>query len=380
MTWKKLQRVLACLLAVLLLSQVGAFSPAVFAADDSGYTLHDGTAVIPAGTSADDVNRILAAALVEGFDQMTAEDQDAIVKKGFEYYCEGKNGLLKNTAWGSISGFNSSTKKLGITTTYTHPALAKNDDGNYQVRVAGTTAEVTLTKAEKLSSSITLKEDTTIALPYKEDGTLDFDALRMAIFAQVVDSTTPKLTVNDVTIKYYAKFATEKDRRWVPLEGETVEVLGKEYGYPAISAGEQKIQISYAGNNKYFSTSPEVTVTFTERADAHVVLKEGQTVALPYVDATTVDFDALRAAILQQVVDEGTTPALTTENTEIKYYAKFATDSDRRWVPLEGETVEIFGQKVGYPAISAGEQKIQISFKGDDAYKASSDEVTVTFA
>lgn len=59
MTGKKLQRVLACLLAVLLLSQVGAFSPAVFAADSSGYTLHDGTAVIPAGTSAGDVNRIL---------------------------------------------------------------------------------------------------------------------------------------------------------------------------------------------------------------------------------------------------------------------------------------------------------------------------------
>ena len=90
MTGKKLQRLLACLLAVLLLSQVGAFSPAVFAADDSGYTLHDGTAVIPAGTSADDVNRILAAALVDGFDQMTADEQQAILDKGFEYYCEGK--------------------------------------------------------------------------------------------------------------------------------------------------------------------------------------------------------------------------------------------------------------------------------------------------
>lgn len=382
MTWKKLQRVLACLLAVLLLSQVGAFLPAARAA--GGYELHDGTAVIPAETSADDVNRILAAALVEGFDQMTAEEQDAIVNKGFEYYCEGKNGLQKNTDWGLIGGFQSKTEKTVFgkvyTTYYDHPALADNKDGNYKVRLVGTKQEVTLTKAKKLSSSITLKEGTTIALPYKEDGTLDFDALRMAIFAQVVDSTTPKLTVNDVTIKYYAKFATEKDRRWVPLEGETVEMFGQEVGYPAISAGAQKIQVSYAGNNTYFSTSPEVTVTFTERADSHIVLKSGQQVALPYVDATTVDYDALRAAILQQVVDEGTTPALTTENTEIKYYAKFATDSDRRWVPLEGETVEIFGQKVGYPAISAGEQQIRISFKGDDAYKASSDEVTVTFA
>ena len=379
MTWKKLQRLLACLLAVLLLSQVGAFSPAVFAADDSSYTLHDGTAVIPAGTSADDVNRILAAALVDGFGQMTAEEQDAIVKKGFEYYCEGKNGILKNTDWGLVGGFQSKKEKTVFgkvyTTYYDHPALAANEDGNYKVRLVGTKQEVTLTKAKKLSSSITLKEGTTIALPYKEDGTLDFDALRMAIFAQVVDSTTPELTVNDVTIKYYAKLATDKDRRWVPLEGETVEIFGQEVGYPAISAGKQKIQISYAGNNKYFSTSPEVTVTFTERADAHIVLKEGQTVALPYNDDVTVNYDALRAAILQQVVDEGTTPSLTPENTEIKYYATSSTGLAHEWVKLDGDKVNL----ATYPAISAGDQQIQISFKGDKTYKASSETTTVTF-
>lgn len=386
MTWKKLQRVLACLLAVLLLSQVGAFLPTARAA--GGYELQNGTAIIKSDMSADEVNHALTRALVKDFDQKSEDAQAKLLDDlKWEYKTNGfknKDTIFEAKSsdlyWDSIAGGRVVKEGKYIKTEYTCPALKDNSDGTYQVRVASTTAEVTLTKAEKLSSSITLKEGTTIALPYKEDGTLDFDALRMAIFAQVVDSTTPKLTVNDVTIKYYAKFATEKDRRWVPLEGETVEVLGKEYGYPAISAGEQKIQISYAGNNKYFSTSPEVTVTFTERADAHIVLKEGQTVALPYVDATTVDFDALRATILQQVVDEGTTPALTTENTEIKYYAKFATDSDRRWVPLEGETVEIFGKEYGYPAISAGDQQIQISFKGDGAYKASSDEVTVTFA
>ena len=379
MTWKKLQRLLACLLAVLLLSQVGAFLPAVFAADDSSYTLHDGTAVIPAGTSAGDVNRILAAALVDGFDQMTAEEQQAILDKGFEYYCEGKNGLQKNSDWGLVGGFQSKKEKTVFgkvyTTYYDHPALAANEDGNYKVRLVGTKQEVTLTKAKKLSSSITLKEGTTIALPYKEDGTLDFDALRMAIFAQVVDSTTPKLTVNDVTIKYYAKFATDKDRRWVPLEGETVEILGKEYGYPAISAGAQKIQVSYAGNNTYFSTSPEVTVTFTERADSHIVLKSGQKVALPYNDDVTVNYDALRAAILQQIVDEGTTPSLTPENTEIKYYATSSTGLAHEWVKLDGDKVNL----ATYPAISAGDQQIQISFKGDKTYKASSATTTVTF-
>lgn len=207
MTWKKLQRLLACLLAVLLLSQVGAFSPAVFAADASGYTLHDGTAVIPAGTSADDVNRILAAALVEGFDQMTADEQKAILDTGFEYQCHFTNGKLQslNSYWGSVAGGTPQTVGSGIfSAVYTCPALAANKYGNYKVRLAGTTQEVTLTKAEKLSSSITLKEGVTVTLPYNADVSINFDALRAAIFAQVVESTTPELKVNDVTIEYYA--------------------------------------------------------------------------------------------------------------------------------------------------------------------------------
>ena len=120
-------------------------------------------------------------------------------------------------------------------------------------------------------------------------------------------------------------------------------------------------------------------MTFTERADSHIVLKPDQQVALPYTDATTVDYDVLRAAILQQVVDEGTTPSLTAENTEIKYYATATTGAavgfGKNWAPLEGGKVD----GLNYPAISAGDQQIQISFKGDDTYKASSETTTVTF-
>lgn len=375
MTGKKLQRVLACLLAVLLLSQVGAFSPAVFAADSSGYALHDGTAVIPAGTSAGDVNRILAAELVEGFDQMTAEERQAILDKGFEYECEGKSVLFtNNTAWGSIGGFTSETGKY-IKTTYSHPALADNKDGDYKVRLAGTTAEVTLTKAQKPVSSITLKEGVTVTLPYNADASINFDALRERIFDQVVESTTPELTVNDVTIQYYAKTPSGLSHEWAPLEGEKVG-LSK---YPAISEGDQQIRISYAGNDTYGAASAEVTVTFADREASNIVLKPDQQVALPYTDATTVDYDTLRAAILQQVVDEGTTPSLTAENTEIKYYATATTGAavglGKNWAPLEGGKVD----GLNYPAISAGDQQIQISFKGDDAYKASSATTTVTF-
>lgn len=381
MTGKKLQRVLACLLAVLLLSQVGAFSPAVFAADSSGYTLHDGTAIIKSTMTTDEVNHALTRALVVGFDQMSEADQNALLDSlQWEYKCEGKGkGLfgvsVTRTDWGSINGFTSADKR----TNYTHPALADNKDGDYKVRLAGTTAEVTLTKAEKLSSSIALKEGVSIALPYNEDGTLNADALRAAIFAQVVENTIPELTVSNVTIEYYATAKSGSfvgvGEAWMPLEGGTKDLLT----YPAISAGEQQIQISFKGDKTYKASSKTTTVTFTERAASSIVLKSGQQVALPYTDATTVDFNALRAAILQQIVDEGTTPSLTAENTEIKYYATATTGAavgfGKNWARLEGGKVD----GLNYPAISAGDQQIQISFKGDDAYKASSATTTVTF-
>ena len=382
MTGKKLQRVLACLLAVLLLSQVGAFSPAVLAAD-GGYTLHDGTAVIPAGTSNEDVNRILAAALIEGFGQMTADEQKAILDKGFEYQCHFTNGKLQSAKsyWGTVAGGTTKKEGLGkLSVEYTCPALAANKDGDYKVRLAGTTQEVTLTKAKKRSSSITLKEGVSIALPYNEDGSLNADALRAAILQQVVDEgTTPSLTAENTEIKYYATATTGAavgvGEAWMPLEGGTKDLLT----YPAISAGEQQIQISFKGDNTYKASSKTTTVNFTERADSHIVLKPDQQVALPYTDATTVDFDTLRAAILQQVVDEGTTPSLTAENTEIKYYATATTGAavgfGKNWAPLEGGKVD----GLNYPAISAGDQQIQISFKGDDTYKASSETTTVTF-
>lgn len=320
MTGKKLQRVLACLLAVLLLSQVGAFSPAVFAADDIDYTLHDGTAVIPAGTSAGDVNRILAAALVDGFDQMTAEERQAILDKGFEYYCTGtygNTGLNTHDAWGSIGGFTSTHKPVFVTYTYTHPALAANKDGDYKVRLAGTTAEVTLTKAKKLSSSITLKQDASVKLPYKEDGTLDFDALRAAILQQVVDEgTTPSLTTENTEIKYYATSSTGWTHEWVKLDGDKVNLAT----YPAISAGEQQIQISFKGDNTYKASSETTTVTFTERPSIEAVTKENPTFKLAFTADGAAIYDNIRQQVWDAVV-VSTNPALTVDDVTIEYYA-----------------------------------------------------------
>ena len=365
MTGKKLQRLLACLLAVLLLSQVGAFSPAVFAADDSGYTLHDGTAVIPAETSAGDVNRILAAALVEGFNQMTAEEQDAIVNKGFEYQCHFMKGLAPSikSYWGSVAG--GQPKNEGLFT-YVCPALADNKDGDYKVRLTGTTAEVTLTKAKKLSSSITLKQDASVKLPYKEDGTLDFDALRAAILQQVVDEgTTPSLTTENTEIKYYATSSTGLAHEWVKLDGDKVNLAT----YPAISAGEQQIQISFKGDNTYKASSDKTMVTFTERPSIEAVTKENPTFKLSFTADGAAIYDNIKQQVFGAVV-ESTNPALTVDDVTIEYYATATTGAlgewGHAWMPLEGGEAHL----LTYPAIGEGTQQVRITWGGSKDYAA----------
>lgn len=372
MTGKKLQRLLACLLAVLLLSQVGAFSPAVFAADDIDYTLQNGTAIIKSTMTTDEVNHALTRALVKDFDQKSEEEQSALLDSQtglkWEYKCEGKGkGFLgfpvTRTDWGSINGFTSVDKKIN----YTHPALKDNSDGTYQVRVADTTAEVTLTKAEKLSSSITLKQDASVKLPYKEDGTLDFDALRENIFSLVVESTTPKLTVDDVTIEYHAKFATEADRQWVPLEGKTITLFGKEYGYPAISAGEQKIKVSYKGSDDYKAATVETTVNFLDRAAAPFQLKQGVTeVSMVYNKDQSINYEATAQA-LREALLVSADPNVSINDVTVEYNA--GTDLAKNFQPLDFDG---FGFKFGL-----NEQTIRFTWRGNADYQAYTAEVTV---
>ena len=135
--------------------------------------LHDGTAIIPSDASLDQVREILGKAL------LTNPDQQNLQSLEWEYECEGKSstGVLKNTAWGSIEGFTSQTGNW-VKTDYTHPSLAKNSDGRYKIRLKGSTEEVTLTKAKKLTSAITLKDDATANLVYNDDGSVNYDAVR----------------------------------------------------------------------------------------------------------------------------------------------------------------------------------------------------------
>lgn len=325
--------------------------------------LQNGTAVIPAGADAAAVKEILGQALVANADEVDLQSLE------WEYYCTGKNGLLTNDAWGSVNGFTSERNVFFVPTTFTHPALADNSDGSYQVRLAGTDTEVTLTKAAKLSSSIVLNEGCTVNLAYNEDLSINYDRMRENIFSAVVASSEPQLTVDDVTIEYYATAVTgslgDIGKAWVPLEGGTFNALR----YPAMSEGTWSIRISYGENDQYYGTSAETQVTVADgRYASTIVYKDGASITY------NMDPAVMKQAILDSAIDweNSVLPgrdSVDTDDFTMEYYGTASSGSlvelGKDWVPIEGGTASL----LKYPAMGAGEQQIRISFNGNTEYK-----------
>lgn len=325
--------------------------------------LQNATVLIPSDATVGQVTEILNKALIKNLDNVDTSSVE------WEYQCEGENGLLKNTAWGSINGFESNKKVVFVPTNFTHPSLAANSDGSYQVRIKGTTKEVTVTKAAKLKSVIEVNEGVEVTLPYDEDANVNYDALKENIFNSVVKSSNPELTVNDVTIQYYATgkiiFDGLEKKDWTSLEGSKV--------YPAISEGTQKIKISYNGNDTYYGAEKEVNITVKDRTPSDITVNEGQTIKLAYNDDATVNYDKVREDIFNKVV-ESSTPDLTVDDVTIQYYASTKTLGvpSQAWVALEGGK-----DVVNYPAISEGAQTIRIIYKGSKDYKPRTVETTI---
>lgn len=324
--------------------------------------LHNATVLIPSDATVEQVTEILNKAVIKNLDNVDTSSIE------WEYQCEGKSksGLSKNPAWGSIKGFESSTTTWGVTTKYTHPSLAKNSDGSYQVRIKGTNTVATVTKAAKLSSKIEVNSNVEVTLPYKDAENIDYDALKKAIFEKVVKESTPDLTWENVEIKYgisvFGKIL------WTNLDGEA--------GRPAITAGTHEIQISYAGNDAYFGVDAQVQVSFKERAASEINVKKDQTIKLSYNDDATVNYDKVREDIFNKVV-ESSTPDLTVDDVTIQYYAtgKIILDGipKKDWTSLEGSK-DTFTE---YPAMSEGEHRIRFIYAGDAEHTSRTVEATI---
>lgn len=327
--------------------------------------LQNGTAIIHAEDDLITIKKALADALVNNLDEIDVQNLQ------WEYYCTGKNGLLTNEAWGSIEGFTSQKKVAFVTTTYTHPSLANSSDGDYRVRIVGTNNEVILTKKMNLDSQIILKDDNLVKLTYNEDLTIDYDALKEAVFNTIVDSTMPSLTFNDVAIDYYATATTgtvgNLGKAWVDLAGGKVNLIT----YPGITEGEHQIRVSFAGNHDHGAASAEVKVNFVGRNEMQWNLNDGPyEISMLFNDDQSYDYLGIEKAIIKAVI-ASTNPKLGEDDIKVEYNAS-TTGLIDNYQSLDNQDA------LNLKKFGDGVWQIRLSWAGNLEYKAGFIVVEVT--
>ena len=336
--------------------------------------LQNGTAVIPQGADIETAKKAIAKALVVNADKVDTKSLE------WEYECEGKakTTLKKNTAFGSLEGFTSTTTKKilwnTVTTEYNHPAFLENGEGDFKFRLKGSDEVVTLHRAYKYESSFVLKDAPyEVSMAFNADQSYDFDATARAIYDAVIAKTNPAgLTYDDVAMEYNA--GTDIIPNWQPLNSTNWTAAFKKFG-----PGEWTIRIKWDGNKNYKGTQTQVNVTTADnRIAAAVVCREG--VSFSY----NMDTAVMKQSIFDQVIDwdNSTLPAkdtLSVDDFTMEYYGvddvAGVEGVTRQWAPIEGGKVNL----LTYLQMGAGEQQIRITYKGNAEYRPSaSAETSVT--
>lgn len=377
-THKNTTRILAVLLAVLLLGQLAAFQIPAFAAD-AVPDVHNGAAYIPDDA---DVNDLLSQTLLSNYNDVGRQE--------WEYKAA---SALSDSAvkWVPVTGTTVRSDSVLSLFSTSYPALdSQSPAQDYAVRLKGTTEVYTFTKLAQPAADTETPNDTPaqtpddtpdapetagetyqVNIPYTADGAIDFAALRTAIVAAAL----PDADVASVTVTYQAQAnAWPYKTKWVSLEGGRVGI----YEYPAIDAGTHQVKLTTNG------TEAIVTVTLTDaRKDAQIVLKEG--VSVTY----TKDAAAMRTQILDKLIDwsqttvskEDAAKSMVIEYKTKGYLPNTSTNdlSPELWFPIEGGSANVGLLTYTASSLGAGEnQKIRMSFPNTADYRKGSQEGTLT--
>lgn len=368
-THKNTTRILAVLLAVLLLGQLAAFQIPAFAAD-AVPDVHNGAAYIPDGA---DVNDLLSQTLLSNYNDVGRQE--------WEYKAA---SALSDSAvkWVPVTGTTVRSDSVLSLFSTSYPALdSQSPAQDYAVRLKGTTEVYTFTKLAQPAADTETPDDTPtqtpdetpdapetagetyqVNIPYTADGAIDFAALRTAIVAAAL----PDADVASVTVTYQAQAnAWPYKTKWVSLEGGRVGI----YEYPAIDAGTHQVKLTTGG------TDTIVTVTLTDaRKDAQIVLKEG--VSVTY----TKDAAAMRTQILDKLIDwsqttvskEDAAKSMVIEYKTKGYLPNTSTNelSPELWFPIEGGSANVGLLTYTASSIGAGEnQQVRASFPATADYR-----------
>ena len=374
-THKNTTRILAVLLAVLLLGQLAAFQIPAFAAD-AVPDVHNGAAYIPDDA---DVNDLLSQTLLSNYNDVGRQE--------WEYKAA---SALSDSAvkWVPVTGTTVRSNSVLSLFSTSYPALdSQSPAQDYAVRLKGTTEVYTFTKLAQPAADTETPNDTPaqtpddtpdapetagetyqVNIPYTADGASDFDALRTAIVAAALpDADAASVTV---TQQHKGAFKTY----WVDLEGGWAGLTK----VSAVSAGTYEMKLTTNG------TDTIVTVTLTDaRKDAQIVLKEG--VSVTY----TKDAAAMRTQILDKLIDwsqttvskEDAAKSMVIEYKTKGYLPNTSTNelSPELWFPIAGGSANVGLLTYTASSIGAGEnQQVRVSFPATADYRNGSQEGTLT--
>lgn len=361
-THKNTTRILAVLLAVLLLGQLAAFQIPAFAAD-AVPDVHNGAAYIPDDA---DVNDLLSQTLLSNYNDVGRQE--------WEY--KAASALSDNAVkWVPVTGTTVRSDSVLSLFSTSYPALdSQSPAQDYAVRLKGTTEVYTFTKLAQPAADTETPDDTPaqtpdetpdapetagetyqVNIPYTADGAIDFDALRAAIVAAALpDADAASVTV---TQQHKGAFKTY----WVDLEGGWAGVTK----VSAVSAGTYEMKLTTNG------TDTIVTVTLTDaRKGAQIVLKKG--VSVTY----TKDAAAMRTQVLDKLIDWSQT-TVSKEDAAKSMVIEYKTTAhsgvipyiSSDWYPIEGTSFKILGLTYTVPSIGAGEnQQVRASFPATADY------------
>lgn len=193
----------------------------------------------------------------------------------------------------------------------------------------------------------------TVDASFNEDLSIDYGALRKAIWEQVSVGLPTNVKFEDVSFTYKFKYGIDY---WPTFEGN-LEIGSLDIPIPTLGLGENTVKLTWGGDKEYKSWEQKITVNVVDgRTDTSITFVEDRTVNIPFTE-TGIDYEAVKESIWA-LIDTITPADISKDSITVKYEGTDINDN---------------------PAISEGNHTLNFSYAGSANYKPFSTDVPVNF-
>ena len=351
-----LKRFLASLLAVLMLSQVTGVAPGVFA--DFGESSRSGIATQAAKSGEKISLKGDNFSIRIPYNDDGSINFDALYQKLFDECVDVSNSTPQQRSEVTIERYGSPLVYVKLEGENIYSAI--EEDKTYEIKFTyhfgwknlnfkDATCNVTFLGRQAVPEIA--NKDITVDASFNEDLSIDYGALREAIWEQVSVDLPTNVKFDKVSFEY--KY-NDTLNIWEAFEGKNI--VGDK-GIPALDLGANQVKLTWGGDKEYKSWEQEITVNVVDgRTDTSITFVDEPTVKIPYNEDISVDMSALTENIWAIVND------ITPDDIS----------KDKITVLFDGKTLD-------KASISEGSHTLTFKYAGTQTYKSFSTDVTVYF-